>query len=83
MKIKGERLSRFLRRNGMTESGLARRMGVSPHELKRMLKGEPIDKETTECLVAYFGAETAQELIDWEAIGKANPHADKGDGGTI
>ena len=36
------------------------------------------NEETARRFIYYFGADNAAEYIDWAAIGKQNPLADKG-----
>lgn len=57
---------------------LAREMGVAVGEVEKLLDGTAVGEETARRFIYYFGADNAAEYIDWAAIGKQNPFADKG-----
>ena len=66
MKVKTELLQAFMQKNELSAAILAREMGVTVGEV-----------ETARRFIYYFGADNAAEYIDWAAIGKQNPLADK------
>ena len=78
MKIKKELLQAFLDKYGITAAILAREMGVTVAEVEKLLCGTAVGEETARRFIYYFGADNAAEYIDWAAIGKQNPLADKG-----
>ena len=92
MKIKTELLQAFMQKNELSaailarEMGvavaevekLAREMGVAVAEVEKLLGGTAVNEETARRFIYYFGADNAAEYIDWAAIGKQNPFADKG-----
>ena len=47
-------------------------------EVEKLLDGKAVNEETARRFIYYFGADNAAEYIDWAAIGKQNPFADKG-----
>ena len=53
-------------------------MGVTVGEVEKLLSGIAVNEETARRFIYYFGADNAAEYIDWAAIGKQNPFADKG-----
>ena len=80
MKVKKELLLQVLKERAMTCGDLARETGISAGEIERLLSGEAVDEPTARRFIYYFGADEAQGLIDWEAIGKKNPLADDNGG---
>lgn len=78
MKIKKELLQAFLDKHAITAALLAREMGVAVAEVEKLLSGTAVSEETARRFIYYFGADNAAEYIDWAAIGKQNPLADKG-----
>lgn len=78
MKIKKELLQAFLDKYGITAAILAREMGVAVGEVEKLLDGTAVGEETARRFIYYFGADEAVKMIDWSAIGKQNPLADKG-----
>lgn len=78
MKIKKELLQAFLDKYGITAAILARDMGVTVAEVEKLLNGETVNEDTARRFIYYFGADEAVKMIDWAAIGKENPLADKG-----
>ena len=78
MKIKKEQLQAFLDKYAITAALLAREMGVAVAEVEKLLSGTAVSEETARRFIYYFGADNAAEYIDWAAIGKQNPLADKG-----
>lgn len=77
MKIKTELLQAFLDKHGITAAILAREMGVTVAEVEKLLIGGAVNEETARRFIYYFGADEAVKMIDWAAIGKVNPLADK------
>lgn len=73
MKIKKELLQAFMDKHGITAVILTREMGVAVAEVEKLLNGETVNEETARRFVYYFGADEAVKMIDWAAIGKANP----------
>lgn len=73
MKIKKELLQAFMDKHGITAAILAREMGVTVAEVEKLLNGETVGEYTARRFVYYFGADEAVKMIDWAAIGKANP----------
>ena len=78
MKIKKELLQDYLDEHELTAAILARNMGVNTAEVEKLLSGIAVNEETARRFIYYFGADNAAEYIDWAAIGKQNPLADKG-----
>ena len=78
VKIKKELLQAFLDKYGITAAILAREMGVTVAEVEKLLSGTAVGEETARRFIYYFGADEAVKMIDWSAIGKENPLADKG-----
>lgn len=78
MKIKKELLQAFLDKYGITTKILARDMGVAVSEVEKLLNGTAVNEDTARRFIYYFGADEAVKMIDWSAIGKENPLADKG-----
>ena len=78
MKVKTELLQAFLDKYGITAAILAREMGVAVAEVEKLLGGTAVGEETARRFIYYFGADEAVKMIDWAAIGKENPLADKG-----
>ena len=78
MKIKKELLQAFLDKYGITAAIQAREMGVAVAEVEKLLSGTAVGEETARRFIYYFGADEAVKMIDWAAIGKENPLADKG-----
>lgn len=78
MKVKTELLQAFLDKYAITAAILAREMGVTVGEVEKLLCGTAVNEETARRFIYYFGADNAAEYIDWAAIGKQNPFADKG-----
>ena len=78
MKIKKELLQAFLDKYAITAALLAREMGVAVAEVEKLLSGTAVGEETARRFIYYFGADEAVKMIDWAAIGKENPLADKG-----
>mgnify|MGYP001107881727 CR=1 FL=1 len=77
MKIKTELLQDYLDEHELTAI-LAREMGVTVGEVEKLLCGTAVNEETARRFIYYFGADNAAKFIDWAAIGKQNPLADKG-----
>lgn len=78
MKVRKERLQNYLDEHDITAAELAREMGVTVGEVEKLLCGTAVNEETARRFIYYFGADNAAEYIDWAAIGKQNPFADKG-----
>ena len=78
VKIKKELLQAFLDKYAITAALLAREMGVAVAEVEKLLSGTAVSEETARRFIFYFGADEAVKMIDWAAIGKENPFADKG-----
>lgn len=78
MKIKKELLQAFMQKYGIKAAILAREMGVAVAEVEKLLSGTAVGEETARRFIFYFGADEAVKMIDWAAIGKENPFADKG-----
>ena len=78
MKVKTELLQAFLDKYGITAAILAREMGVAVAEVEKLLDGTAVGEETARRFIYYFGADEAVKMVDWAAIGKENPLADKG-----
>ena len=77
MKVKTELLQAFMQKNELSAAVLAREMGVAVAEVEKLLGGMAVDEETARRFIYYFGADEAVKMIDWAAIGKQNPLADK------
>ena len=78
MKVKTELLQAFMQKNELSAAILAREMGVAVAEVEKLLDGKAVSEETARRFIYYFGADEAVKMIDWAAIGKENPLADKG-----
>ena len=78
MKVKTELLQAFMQKYELSAAILAREMGVAVGEVKKLLGGTAVNEETARRFIYYFGADEAVKMIDWAAIGKQNPFADKG-----
>lgn len=78
MKVRKERLQNYLDEHDITAAELARDMGVNEKEIETLLRGEAVNEATARRFIYYFGADEAVKMIDWAAIGKQNPLADKG-----
>ena len=78
MIVKTELLQNYLDEHELTAAILARNMGVNTAEVEKLLSGIAVNEETARRFIYYFGADNAAEYIDWAAIGKQNPLADKG-----
>ena len=78
MKVKTELLQAFMQKYELSAAILAREMGVAVGEVEKLLDGTAVGEETARRFIYYFGADEAVKMIDWAAIGKQNPFADKG-----
>ena len=78
MKVKTELLQAFMQKYELSAAILAREMGVTVGEVEKLLDGKAVNEETARRFIYYFGADEAVKMIDWAAIGKQNPLADKG-----
>ena len=78
MKVKTELLQAFMQKYELSAAILAREMGVTVGEVEKLLCGTAVNEETARRFIYYFGADEAVKMIDWAAIGKENPLADKG-----
>lgn len=78
MKIKTELLQNYLDEHELAAAILARNMGVNAAEVEKLLGGIAVNEETARRFIYFFGADNAAKFIDWAAIGKQNPLADKG-----
>lgn len=78
MKIKTELLQAFMQKYELSAAILAREMGVAVAEVETLLSGKAVNEDTARRFIYYFGADEAVKMIDWAAIGKENPLADKG-----
>ena len=78
MKVKTELLQAFMQKYELSAAILAREMGVAVAEVEKLLGGTAVNEETARRFIYYFGADEAVKMIDWAAIGKENPLADKG-----
>ena len=77
MKVKTELLQAFMQKYELSAAILAREMGVAVAEVEKLLSGTAVGEETARRFIYYFGADEAVKMIDWAAIGKQNPLADK------
>ena len=75
MKVKEKLLRRLLDDYVMSGAEFAREMGVDVSEVEKMLNGEAVGVNTARKFIGYIGADKAQRLIDWDAMGKKNPLA--------
>ncbi len=82
MKIKVKKLLALMEQRGMTAMDLARETDIEVTEIEKLLGGEAVGKDTASAFISYFGADTAQGIIDWAAIGKVNPLACAADNDT-
>ena len=78
MKVKTELLQAFMQKYELSAAILAREMGVTVAEVEKLLSGTAVNEETARRFIYYFGADEAVKMVDWAAIGKQNPLADKG-----
>ena len=77
MKVRRKLLLQIMEETAMNNEMLARNIGVDVSEIKMLFAGEAVGIKTARKFIYYFGADDAQRLIDWEAIGKKNPLADE------
>ena len=77
MKVKTELLQAFMQKYELSAAILAREMGVAVGEVEKLLDGTAVGEETARRFIFYFGADEAVKMIDWAAIGKENPLAEK------
>ena len=90
MKVKPNLLRRVMEKYNLDGAALAREMEVELPEVEKLLSGERVGYDTAKNFIAYLGADEAQALIDWGALGKKNPlaceadaqYADDSEGGT-
>ena len=73
MKIKTKLLQEYLQEKNLTVEQLAEDIEISVADLTALLNGEAVDVRPASLFINYFGANKAQEIIDWVAIGKKNP----------
>lgn len=78
MIVKKELLQAFLDKYSISAKILAQEMCVSQAEIEKLLNGETVSEETARRFVYYFGADESAKMIDWSAMGKENPFAEKG-----
>ncbi len=78
MIVKKELLQAFLDKYSILAKILAQEMCVSQAEIEKLLNGETVSEETARRFVYYFGADESAKMIDWCAMGKENPFAEKG-----
>ena len=78
MIVKKELLQAFLDKYSISAKKLAQEMCVSQAEIEKLLNGETVSEETARRFVYYFGADESAKMIDWSAMGKENPFAEKG-----
>lgn len=78
MIVKKELLQAFLDKYSISAKILAQEMCVSQAEIEKLLNGETVSEETARRFVYYFGADESTKMIDWSAMGKENPFAEKG-----
>ena len=77
MKIKPQLLKDWLNTRCLSSDELAEDLQISYDEMEKLLNGEEVGIQTATLFIHYFGANTAQDFIDWEAIDKKNPLANK------
>lgn len=78
MIVKKELLQAFLDKYSISAKILAQEMCISQAEIEKLLNGETVSEETARRFVYYFGADESAKMIDWSAMGKENPFAEKG-----
>jgi len=66
MRIKPSVLQDYLRRNQLTDTELARLMGVCIAELTKILEGKPVGTDIIRKLIRYFGAAEARCFVNWK-----------------
>ena len=76
MIVKKEKLQAYLDERKLTRADFAKKLGVDVSEVDKMLSGEPVGYETAKRFIYYLKAHRAQHLVDWKAIGVANPLAE-------
>jgi transcriptional regulator with XRE-family HTH domain len=76
MKVKVSKLWEYLKQTEMTKEDFAQKLHLSIGEVEKMLRGEAVGINTARKFINGLSANTAQELIDWDAIGVDNPLAD-------
>lgn len=79
MKIRVKLLLCEMKKRGLTKISMAQKIGINIQEVEKLLEGEAVKRSTALEFICYFGADKAQELIDWEAIGTVNPLACEAD----
>ena len=70
MRVKGKELKEILNDYVMSNTELAREMGVDVAEVEKLLYGESVGLETATKFIKYFGSYVAGRLINWNAVGK-------------
>ena len=78
MIVRKELLQAFLDKYSISAKILAQEMCISQAEIEKLLNGETVSEETARRFVYYFGADESAKMIDWSAMGKENPFAEKG-----
>lgn len=74
MILKGKVMIAIIRKNGVTLRMVARELGVSLEELKRVLtQRSPLGMTESEQILAMFGAKDMSRAIDWEALHASCP----------
>lgn len=69
MILKGKVMIAIIRKNKVTLRMVARELGVSLEEWKRVLtQRSPLGMTESEQLLAMFGAKDMSRAIDWEAL---------------
>ena len=74
MKIKPNLLKKFLREQKMSIKDFAKASKLKMSEIKKLLNGEVVSEEIAHYFIGYFGAEEAQQFIDWDSMGIKNPY---------
>jgi len=62
-----------MKMSGKDVDCLAHEIGISILDIEMLLLGQCVDIDTSRKFIRYFGSSEAQNLIDWETMGKKNP----------
>ena len=76
MKIKVADLKKYLDEQGITKEQFAMVLNVASSEVDKLLNGEAVGINTARKFIGELGADVAQRMIDWDAIGGKNPIED-------
>ena len=73
MIVKTELLHDYLQEKRMSARMFAEDMDITVSEVEKLLNGELVGERTATQFIKFFGADKAQEFIDWDAMEIQNP----------